>query len=109
MRFLVDAQLPPALARWLGGRGHDATHVIDIGLERAADGMLWEHALRVEAALITKDEDFALRKVLTQPGPAVVWVRCGNTTRRELLVLFDRVLPDALAALERGEQLVEVR
>lgn len=25
MRFLVDAQLPPALARWLVGQGHLAT------------------------------------------------------------------------------------
>lgn len=32
MRFLVDAQLPPALARWLTERGHDAVHVLDLGL-----------------------------------------------------------------------------
>jgi predicted nuclease of predicted toxin-antitoxin system len=32
MRFLVDAQLPPALARWLAEKGHDARHVADVGL-----------------------------------------------------------------------------
>lgn len=32
MRFLIDAQLPPALARWLEGEGHQAEHVSDIGL-----------------------------------------------------------------------------
>jgi hypothetical protein len=26
MRLLVDAQLPPALARWLVDRGHEAGH-----------------------------------------------------------------------------------
>jgi len=35
MQFLVDAQLPPALARWLVGHGHDATHVVDHGIETA--------------------------------------------------------------------------
>ncbi len=35
------------------------------------------------AVIITKDEDFALRKVLTGNGPAVVWVRLPNTRRRD--------------------------
>jgi predicted nuclease of predicted toxin-antitoxin system len=33
MRFLVDAQLPPALARWLAAQGHEAAHVGDLGLQ----------------------------------------------------------------------------
>ncbi|WP_196502044.1 DUF5615 family PIN-like protein [Aestuariivirga litoralis] len=32
MRFLVDALLPPALARWLAEQGHDALHVNDRNL-----------------------------------------------------------------------------
>jgi predicted nuclease of predicted toxin-antitoxin system len=37
MRFLVDAQLPPALARWLAGKGHEAEHVADRQMEAASD------------------------------------------------------------------------
>jgi hypothetical protein len=37
MRFLVDAQLPPALARWLSGKGHEAEHVADRQMEAASD------------------------------------------------------------------------
>ena len=29
MRFIVDAQLPPALARWLTVKGPQAEHVAD--------------------------------------------------------------------------------
>src|ERR1035437_1123514 len=29
---VTDAQLPPALARWITEHGHDATHVADCGL-----------------------------------------------------------------------------
>ena len=61
-----------------------------------------------QAAIVTKDEDFAQRKVLTMAGPIVVWIRLPNTRRRELLVWFKTILPDVLAALERGETLVEV-
>jgi hypothetical protein len=40
-------------------------------------------------------------------GPSVVWVRMGNT-RRELLTRFDAELPTIVAALERGETLIEL-
>jgi len=42
-------------------------------------------SLRASAAIITKDEDFAQRNVLTQKGPVVIWIRLPNTRRRELL------------------------
>ncbi len=42
MNFLVDAQLPPALARWIAGQGHRAVHVFDLGFHRAADPVIWQ-------------------------------------------------------------------
>lgn len=108
MRFIVDEQLPPALARWLSERGHSADHVIDLGLQSASDTAIWDHALQSSAVIISKDEDFAQRKALTNAGPAVVWVRAPNTRRRELLVWFEALLPDILSALQRGETMIEV-
>jgi predicted nuclease of predicted toxin-antitoxin system len=108
MRFLVDAQLPPALARWLAVNGHTAEHVADRNMEAASDSAIWDCALREAAVVITKDEDFALRKTLNDTGPAVIWIRLPNTRRRELLARFESVLPDVLAALARGEALIEV-
>jgi predicted nuclease of predicted toxin-antitoxin system len=108
MRFLVDAQLPPALARWLAAKGHAAEHVGDKGMEAASDAAIWDYAVRETAVIITKDEDFAQRKVLADNGPVVVWIRLPNTRRRDLLAWFERVLPDILSALERGETLIEV-
>lgn len=40
MRLLVDAQLPPALARWLGERGLSATPIRELGLRDSDDGSL---------------------------------------------------------------------
>jgi predicted nuclease of predicted toxin-antitoxin system len=108
MRFLVDAQLSPALARWLSAHGHDATHVGDLGMQAASDAAIWDHALASTCAIVTKDEDFAQRKVLADNGPVVVWIRLPNTRRHDLLAWFETVLPDVLAALARGETLIEV-
>lgn len=61
MNFLVDAQLPPGLARWLSDQGYSAQHVDDVGLAGAEDSVIWNHALRVDAIIVTKDEDFAVQ------------------------------------------------
>ncbi len=55
----MDAQLPPALARWLVSRGHDAEHVADLELAAADDRTIWHHAASTGAVVVTKDEDFA--------------------------------------------------
>ena len=60
MRFIVDAQLPPALADWLRARGHEATAVRDIGLRDADDRTIWARAGIDQAVIVTKDEDFAM-------------------------------------------------
>jgi predicted nuclease of predicted toxin-antitoxin system len=75
MKFLVDAQLPPALARWLSAKGHTAEHVGDNGMQASPDTAIWDYALREGAAIVTKDEDFAQRKDMTEIGPVVVWIR----------------------------------
>jgi len=108
MRFLVDAQPPPALARWLVERGCEAEHVFDLGLAGADDRTIWEHAVLQGFVIVTKDEDFALRRALEATGPAIVWIRTGNTRKGALLRWFAPLLGDILAALKRGETLLEI-
>lgn len=107
MRFLVDAQLPPALARRLAQLGHEAEHVADCGLATAGDSLIRAHAVRTGAAIVTKDEDFVVMRLLTE-SPPVLWIRTGNTRRAELLRRIETALPEALSAFERGETLVEI-
>jgi predicted nuclease of predicted toxin-antitoxin system len=78
VNFLVDAQLPPGLARWLADQGHLSPHVNDVGLAGAEDFVIWNHALGVDAIIVTKDEDFAERTARTAIGPVIVWLRIGT-------------------------------
>jgi predicted nuclease of predicted toxin-antitoxin system len=77
-------------------------------MQTASDAAIWDYALASSSAIVTKDEDFAQRKVLTGNGPLVVWIRLPNTRRRDLLAWFETLLPDILTALARGDTLVEV-
>jgi predicted nuclease of predicted toxin-antitoxin system len=108
MRFLIDAQLPPQLALWLVGQGHDASHVFDHNLASAIDGTIWKLATATGAVLVTKDEDFVFLREQTDGGPAVVWLRIGNATNRVLLPWFAQRFPAIERALNAGEILVEV-
>lgn len=108
MRFLVDAQLPPALGRLLRERGHLADHVLEMGLAGAPDTAIWAHADTDGATILTKDEDFVMMAILHPAGPSVVWIRVGNTTNRALLQWFDPQLPNIVEALSRGEKVIEI-
>jgi len=109
VKFLVDNQLPKALAKLLASRGHDARHVLDVGLDAASDSEIWKYAAANSLALITKDEDFFQRAC--QPGALVqvVWVRMGNCRKPTLLATFESVLPNLEAALQAGHRVVEIR
>jgi predicted nuclease of predicted toxin-antitoxin system len=77
-------------------------------MDSAADTAIWDYASITGAVIVTKDEDFAQRKVLREGGPRVVWIRLPNTRRAALLVWFEAVMPSLLEALQRGETLIEV-
>jgi predicted nuclease of predicted toxin-antitoxin system len=77
-------------------------------LQAASDTLIWDYAITSSAAIVTKDEDFARRKVLTDGGPVVVWIRLPNTRRRDLLIWFATILPHIESAMERGDALIEV-
>jgi predicted nuclease of predicted toxin-antitoxin system len=109
VRFLIDAQLPPALARLLAERGHVAEHVGDVGLLAASDAEIWRYAIVNDAVLVTKDEDFPDQALLGGPAPVIVWVRVGNTTRRALLEWFEPLVDRVIAMIDSGEQLIELR
>jgi predicted nuclease of predicted toxin-antitoxin system len=77
MRFLVDAQLPPALARWIESQGYVAEHVHDFAGEGASDRSLWVYAATVGLLLSAKTKILSRyaplnRKVLLLSGCELV-------------------------------------
>jgi predicted nuclease of predicted toxin-antitoxin system len=102
VRFLIDPQLPPDLARFLISCGYQAQHVAEIGLLAAGDKDIWGRAKSDAAVIVTKDADFAALSTL-HSGPQIVWLRFGNTRKAEL----QEGLPQSCLALSRRCALVK--
>src|SRR4051812_18977136 len=107
MKFLIDAQLPPGLCRWLEARGHEAEHVFELAMVAAADAELAQRAEEHGAVLVSKDEHF-LRLQLSRPF-RLLWLRCGNVTNRALAEWLETRWAGIETRLGEGETLVEVR
>lgn len=108
MRFLIDAQLPPALAAHLAALGHRAEHVNLIERGVASDADIWAYATKAGAVIVSKDQDFAALARGSESGAQVVWIRLGNTTNKALWATLEPLMPEIVEALEAGERLIEV-
>ena len=109
MKFLVDNQLPGALARFLTERGHPSLHVLDLKMDEAKDVRIWNRITKNGLGLVTKDEDFL--HLANRPGQTgkLLWVRIGNCRKQVLLRSFQRELPRIVRAFGEGQRIVEIR
>jgi predicted nuclease of predicted toxin-antitoxin system len=107
MRFLIDAQLPPALCGWFKERGLEAEHVSRRFGGQTPDAEIAAGAVAEGLVLVTKDDDFALRH--PPSDYQLVWLRCGNITNRALRAWLLERWTLLLVRLDSGEGLIEVR
>lgn len=59
--------------------------------------------------VITKDRDFVELLFRYKSPPKVIWLTCGNTSKRSLMDILKVQLPIALSILEDTEDLVEIQ
>jgi len=109
VKFLIDNQLPQALAKHLSAQGHDCQHVLGVNLANAPDAGICLYAVSQERILISKDEDFVY--LVGRPGSTMrlIWVRTGNCRTKTLLSAFDRSWLAIESCFAAGDRLVEIR
>jgi len=72
----------------------------------ASDSDIWAYAMAQTAIVVTKDEDFAIRRHQAT-GAQVLWLRFGNATNRVLGARLEAIWPTVEHWLEQGEAIVE--
>ena len=108
MRFLLDEQLPAGLVARLEGEGHQATHVCSTLGYGASDSAVAREAVRLQAALMTKDVDFVQRSVISALSCPIVWIRLGNVSNAGLWQRLQPILPRVVEEINQGVRVVQV-
>ncbi len=94
MRFLIDANLPRSIATALQRFGHEVEFARDIGLGAAPDQHIAAHALKNNAAILTRDMDFAdIRRYPPELYHGIVVLRLPDTAvAAEIVSVMERFL-----------------
>ncbi len=110
MKLLFDQNLSPHLVDALTDLYPGSAHVRDVGLARADDREVWEHAKTQGFVVVSKDSNFHQLAFLHGPPPKAVWLRLGNCTTEDIeqvlrarhadVVAFGDHLEEAFLVLE---------
>ena len=72
-------------------------------------GPSWNVAPGENAVIMTKDEDFVDRWILSDKPVPLIWIRKGNCSNQALLEWLEPFWSDAMKRLEQGEMFIELR
>lgn len=97
MKLLFDHNLPPLLVSRLADLFPESQHVFALGLDRASDWEIRDHARQSGYFIVTKDADFSDLCVLLRLPPKIIWIRRGNCSAKALEELLRRHHDDIVA------------
>lgn len=104
MKFLVDAQLPVRLARFLQASGYDTLHTRDLPQQNATlDSKINDISIEQGRVVITKDSDFVDSFVTIQKPSKLLLVSTGNIRNSELEAVFKKNLLTLVDLLQNND------
>jgi predicted nuclease of predicted toxin-antitoxin system len=108
VKFLLDENQSPQIARLLVGAGHDAIHVRDVHLRTSLDIEVLAAARHDGRVLISGDTDFGeLLAISNAAGPSIVLLRRQGQRRADEIASLILANLDAITSdLESGAVVV---
>lgn len=103
MRLLFDQNLSFRLVEMLADVYPNAAHVRQLGLERAEDELVWQHAAAHGLTIVSKDSDFHQLSFVRGQPPKVIWFRRGNCST-EVIAHLLREAQAEVAAFENDDE-----
>jgi len=89
VKFLVDAQLPPALVAVFAALGQEAIHVFDLpDGETTKDRKINQISIDTQSIVVSKDMDFLYSHIASGRPWKLLLIKTGNIRTRELCELI---------------------
>ncbi len=90
MKFLIDAQLPYGLKKFLSLKGYDVIHTDNLpNKERTTDNEIKDLSLAENRIVISKDSDFIDSFYVRGVPRKLLIISTGNIKNRDLFTLFE--------------------
>jgi predicted nuclease of predicted toxin-antitoxin system len=103
LKFIIDTQLPPKLARFLRDKGYPTIHTSYYSNGHLlGDSVIIDIAIRENRIIITKDSDFLDNFLLNGVPPKVLMLQFGNIKNSELVSLLDIELVQIIDIFSKG-------
>ena len=104
MKFLVDAQLPVRLAKFLQSKGYDTLHTRDLPEQNGtSDSAINDISIEQGRVVITKDADFVDSFFTVQKPSKLLLISTGNIRNSELEEIFQNNLSALVDLLENND------
>ena len=104
MKFLVDAQLPIHLARFLTASGYDTLHTRNLPQQNAtSDTEINDISIQQQRVVITKDSDFVDSFMTIHKPYKLLLISTGNIRNSELEKIFSNNLSMLVNLLEHHD------
>jgi len=103
MRFLADMPISPRTVSYLRDMGYEVVRADELGMERARDEQLLQHAAQQDMVIITMDLDFGGLLLLSgKAKPSVITFRLRNPEVERINDILRDMLPRLTEELGRG-------
>ena len=100
MKFIVDAQLPRRVTKWLSESGYDAIHTLYLPAQNATqDNQIIALSMSQQRVVVTKDRDFYNAYVLQNVPYKILMITTGNITNNALILLLEQNFEQIIALL----------
>jgi predicted nuclease of predicted toxin-antitoxin system len=103
IRLVLDQGVPRDAASLLRERGHECTHVGEVGMSVASDEEILAWSLEENAVVVTLDADFhAIVAVSGAAGPSVIRMRRQGLNALAVVELVENILANFESDLASG-------
>lgn len=103
MDFLADMGVDIRVVQWLRSHGHDAAHLRERGMHRAADADIFRIAVAENRIILTFDLDFSdLAHFARDDRARVILFRLANSRAQNVVDRLSVVLAESAEVFARG-------
>ena len=107
LKFIIDTQLPPKLAKFLSDKGFPAIHTTYFPNGHLLDDKtIVQIAIRDNLINITKDSDFLDNYLVHGVPPKVLMLQFGNISNADLMTLFESHLANIVKTFSGGADFI---